>query len=326
MTDVSSGMSLIQRAMQGGALERGSQVPAENTEIRQKEAAHKFGTPPGIESGRLSGDTAPIDDGQDTGAQIEFNPGRCRDERILLPGKGEIDIRNEFRTIKRRLLASLSETPEEAGYPPVVLVTSARPGEGKTFTALNLALTLSDEQDIHVLLIDGDAVNSSLSKYFVSGIRREGLVDLLTENITDFDEVIHQCSGLSKMSVMFSGSRNENTSELMAGPRMTEILSQLHRTYKNLFVVIDCSPVISPEAAALAKHVSHAIFVVAAEQSSRPELQDALTQLSACPQISFVFNKSPRWRKSGSYYQYGYGVMMDVLEERDAADLNNGVG
>jgi protein-tyrosine kinase len=325
MTDAPPGLNLIQRAMQFDATGSVDHLHAGFSEGRQAEPVSKY-LPPhaGLDPRRFAGDSAPIELERIAPSQIEFNPGRCRDEKILLPGNPEIEARNEFRTIKRRLLLALRENPPEVDYPPVVLITSARPEEGKTFTALNLALTLADERDLHILLIEGDVVSPSLSKYFSTGRTREGLTDLLNENIQSATDVVHQCAEIQNLSVMFAGNPDPRASELMASPRMPEILGQLHRVYRNLVVVVDCSPVISPEPAALAGHATHTILVVAAEQSSRLELRDALDHVAACPRISLVFNKSPRWRKKGSYYQYGsrYGVAGGA--NQNIADLDAG--
>jgi protein-tyrosine kinase len=311
MTDAPPGLNLIQRAMQFDAAGSVDHLRSGMPEGRQVEPGSKY-LPPhaALDPRRFAGDSAPIEMERIGPSPIEFNPGRCRDEKILVPANSELEARNEFRTIKRRLLLTLRENPPEVDYPPVVLITSARPEEGKTFTALNLALSLADERDLQVLLIEGDVVNPSLSKYFSTGRAREGLTDLLNENIRSATDVVHQCAEIQNLSVMFAGSPEPRASELMASPRMADILLQLQRAYRNLVVVVDCSPVISPEPAALASRATHTILVVAAEQSSRLELRDALDHVAACPRISLVFNKSPRWRKKGSYYQYGsrYGV------------------
>jgi receptor protein-tyrosine kinase len=254
---------------------------------------------------------------------IAFNAGRCRQDRILLPKTGEIETRNEFRVIKRKLLTVLGKQEEEIDYPKVILITSACPGEGKTFVALNLALSLADERDLEVLLVEGDVVNPSLSRYFASGCTREGLTELLAGKLDAPEKAIHACEGVPNFSVMFAGQPDPRSPELMAGPRMPEILTQLHRTHPNLLIVIDCAPVISPEPAALAGQVSHAIIVVGAEQASRSELQDAVDAISPCGNISLVFNKSPRWRKKNAYY-YGYAYGAKALNEE--AQLERGAG
>jgi receptor protein-tyrosine kinase len=265
-----------------------------------------------LETPRLAGDQTPIEFRDPVVGEVHLNIGRCREEKILFPGSSEIETHNEFRAVKRRLLLAMSAVNANPGYPNTVLITSAMPREGKTFTALNLSLTLAAERDIHVLLIEGDVVNPSLHQYFTSAKTRKGLTDALNGGVAAATEVVHPCAGVANLSVMFAGTPDARAPELMASVRMPEILAQLGACYRDLFVVIDCSPVISPEPAALCAHVHHAIMVVAAEQTSRLQLQEAINHVSASPQVSLLFNKSPRWRKHGSYYGYGYGIAAEA--------------
>lgn len=315
-------LNLIQRAMQLHMQERAPLVeepiapvyPGKDIPLR-----NALDLTPPAQAGE-----GPLPDLQATEVpQIAFNAGRCRQDKILLPKNSEIETRNEFRSIKRRLLLALGKQEAEVDYPNVVLITSACPAEGKTFVALNLALTLADERDLQVLLIEGDVVNPALSRYFASGRTREGLTELLGDKIDAPEKAIYNCEGVPNLNVMFAGHPDPRSPELMAGPRMPEILAQLNRTYRNLLIVIDCSPVISPEPAALAGHVSHAIIVVGAEQASHSELQDAVDAIAACGNVSMVFNKSPKWRKKNSYY---YGYSQSAREPGEGARLERGVG
>jgi receptor protein-tyrosine kinase len=318
MNEQTPGLNLIQRAMQfqgAGAVDLGAAMPLERSV--------DFRAPPPIDMD-LRPDRQPSPEARPAaGMEVAFNHGNCRERKILIPGNSDIEVRNEFRTIKRRLLQSLNQSAAEADYPNVVLVTSSRPAEGKTFVSLNLALTLADERDLQILLMEGDVVNPSLSQYFASGRAREGLSELLNGQASLPEDVIHPCEGVSNLSVMFAGSSDPRSPELMASPRMPEILAQLHRNWRNLLVVIDCSPVIAPEPAALAPHVDHTILVVGAEQTTPGELQDAIGQVAPCRNVSLVFNKSPRWRKRASYYGYGYG---EDGAQRGGAQLDLGVG
>ena len=324
MTDATPGLNLIQRAMQFDGKKPAAHAHQDFSEQPSGVVARLAAHQPGVDPHRFAGNDAPIEVGPEAPPQIEFSPGQCRNEKILIPGNTDFETRNEFRTIKRRLLLALRDSATSVDYPPVILIPSARPAEGKTFTALNLALTLADERDLHVLLIEGDVVNPSLSRYFVSAMTRKGLTDLLSEKTTSAKDVVHQCATIPNLSVLFAGNPEPRASELMASPRMPEILSEFHRIYRNLLVVVDCSPVISPEPAALAGHVSHAIMVVGAEQSSRLELRDALDHMAACPNVSLIFNKSPRWRKQGSYYQYHYGARGN--EGQESSNPHPGAG
>jgi protein-tyrosine kinase len=319
MNDRTPGLNLIQRAMQfqgAGAVDIGAAIPLERS-------SSDFRAPPPIEMD-FRPDRQPSPEARPAAAmEIAFNHGSCRERKVLIPGNSDIEVRNEFRTIKRRLLQSLNQSAPEADYPNVVLVSSSRPAEGKTFVSLNLALTLADERDLQILLMEGDVVNPSLSQYFASGRAREGLSELLNGRVAVPEDVIHPCEGVANLSVMFAGSPDPRSPELMASRRMPEILTELHRNWRNLLVVIDCSPVVAPEPAALAPHVNHTILVVGAEQATPGELQDAIGQVAPCRNVSLVFNKSPRWRKRGTYYGYGYG---QNRAQSGGAQIDFGVG
>lgn len=257
------------------------------------------------ENARRAADLAPVGvENRGGDPQLRLNYARFRDDKILCPGNVDLTSHNEFRTVKRRLLLAMQEAKTVKDRPNSVLVTSAMPGEGKTFTALNLAVVLAAERNMHVLLVDGDAVNPSLSGYFNIDADTPGLTDLLEGSVARAADVVHGCADIANLSVMFAGKSNARAPELMASARLDEVLAELHRTYPDLFVVFDCSPAISPEPAALAPHVDHAIMVVAAQQTSRHQLREALEHLAACPHVSMLFNKSPRWRKDASYYGY----------------------
>lgn len=297
-----SGLNLVQRAMLGADPDIAATIP---------EIAPSHDVPAAallLDRSSLAGDQRPIEAAGTAGGEVHLNLARCREEGILSPGNTETETHNEFRTIKRRLLLALNEAGKPSLRPTTILITSALPSEGKTFTALNLALALAGEPDLRVLLIEGDVINPSLASYFTTARERLGLTDLLSGAVERPEAVMHPCGSIPNLSVIFAGSPDPRTPELMASPRMAEIQARLHTSYPDLLVVIDCSPVISPEPAALAPHVDHGIMVVAADQASRLQLREALDQIGACAQLSLVFNKSPRWRKKGTYYQYHYGA------------------
>lgn len=313
MSNNSSALNLVQRAMLD--VERpGNSDQAEFVTGSQPGAlGQDFEISPAFQEGvRLKESHEPIESGAKVACPVHLNFGRCREEKILISGSADMDTRNEFRAIKRRFLLAMREAPAAHGSPEIVLVTSALPGEGKTFTALNLALTLAAEADIQVVLMEGDVVKPSLSRYFTTATVRSGLMELLRGDIQCATDVVHPCAEVENLGILFAGKSDERAPELMASSRMSEIFTQLHAAYPNLVVVIDCSPIISPESAALATKVNHTIMVVAAGETSRLQLQEALRHVSASPQLSLVFNKSPRWRKKGPYYHYNYGMAPDA--------------
>jgi receptor protein-tyrosine kinase len=300
----SSSLNLVQRAMSlgmGRTIAPPAAPVADAGLSRRQPVDHLL-----FEPERIAGDAAPIQPERACVPELRLNYARCRDDKIICPGNVDVTTHNEFRTVKRRLLLAMQEIKAKRSNANAILVTSALPGEGKTFTALNLAITLAAERNLKVLLIDGDAVNPSLANYFTPGAEPLGLIDVLAGKVNKVADVVHPCADIGNLSVMFAGHADPRAPELMASVRMEEVLAELSRANPDLYILIDCSPVISPEPAAMAPHVDHAIMVVAAQQTSRHQLREALEHLAGCPQVSFLFNKSPRWRKEGAYYGY-YG-------------------
>jgi len=295
----SSSLNLVQRAMNLGF----DRAPLAQPLMPADTVSSRLADDLLVETMRRAEDRGPILREAAPAADLRLNYARFRDDKIICPGNVDIATHNEFRTVKRRLLLAMQEAKPREGRPSTLLVTSTLPGEGKTFTALNLAAVLAAERNMHVLLIDGDAIKPSLPGYFTGAADTPGLTDVLDGSARTM-EAIHACADIDNLSVMFAGSANPRASELMASARMEEMLAELARAYPDLFVVIDCSPVLSPEPAALAPHVDHAVMVIAAQQTSRHQLRDALEHLAACSHVSLLFNKSPRWRRDGRYYGY----------------------
>ena len=214
---------------------------------------------------------------------------------------------NEFRSIKRKLLPLTRDPETKATTRNLVMITSALAGEGKTYTALNLAICLAAERNIEVILVDGDVVRSSITQFF-DGAPEAGLLDLLTGRRQQIDEVLTRCTDVPNLHVLFSGRRDDTSPELLASQRMADVCSALSRRFRESVVVIDAPPVLATaEPSALAMHVHHLIMVVAAGQVARHHVEEALAGVAACPSINLVFNKSPEWQRSTPYpYYYNY--------------------
>jgi protein-tyrosine kinase len=225
---------------------------------------------------------------------------------IITPDNLASPIAQEFRAIKRKLLGSARNQKTRAIDNNLVMITSALPGEGKTFTAMNLAISLAAERDLHVLLIDGDVIHPTLSSSFEPRYK-QGLVELLSGQCRDAGEVIHRCSDVPNLSVIFAGQPDVRTPELMSSRRMADVCRDVSSRYQDRIVIIDTPPVLaSAEPAAMAAHVHQTIMVVASYHSSRTQVQTALEHLTACPNISLLFNKAPEWSqtRSDNYYYY----------------------
>ena len=238
---------------------------------------------------------------------ITLNYARLRESRIALPGDRNSLTFNEFRSVKRKLLPLTTRSGADRRAQNIVMVTSALPAEGKTFTSINLAITLATEKNLDVILVDGDVIRGSLGKYF-SGQNSRGLIDLFSNTPGSIDDVLHRCRDLPNLHVIFSGTQNDTAPELFASARMAEICDGLSRRFPQSIIIIDSPPVLATsEPAALVTHIDHLIMVVAAGRSNRHQVETAVSALSSCRSMFLLLNKAPKWQRpsQGSYYYSG---------------------
>jgi len=323
MSESTPRLNLIQRAMQQANLRRATaeELPEIVEERREptmelRERQETPAPPPIQAEGAAERREAPAprrpvypDAGAPSraGQGLRLNLGKLREARMVTPDNRASVTYNEFRAIKRKLLPMTRDAATKATTKNVVMITSALAGEGKTYTALNLAIGLAAERNLEVILVDGDVVRASISEFF-EGAPEEGLLDLLTGRRQQVDEVLKRCADLPNLHVMFSGRRDDSSPELLASARMAEVCSALSRRFRESVVVIDAPPVLATaEPAAMVTHVHHLIMVVAAGQVARHHVEEALAGVASCPSISLVFNKSPEWQRATPYpYYYNY--------------------
>ena len=192
----------------------------------------------------------------------------------------------------------------------LIMVTSALPGEGKTFSSINLALSLAAERGLRVLLVDGDVIRPSIGNVFVSP-PREGLTDLLRGEITQASDVIYRCVEIPNLSVIFAGTPSTNSPELISSGKMAQLCRDLSMQYPDRVIIMDSPPVLAtPEPAILASYVHQLVMVVAAAQADKHQIRKALEAVSSCQNISMIFNRAPSWNEAEytAYYGYAYAA------------------
>ena len=212
----------------------------------------------------------------------------------------------EYRMIKRPLLnnafgkeASLVERGN------LIMVTSSMPGEGKTFTSINLAISMAKEQDFTVLLVDCDDVRRSTSK-LLQVDNSIGLVDILEDPELDLSDAILSTS-LPKLRVLPAGTNQEHSPELLAGERMQSLISEMSERYMDRIIIFDSPPLLATsQAIVLAQFMGQIIVVVEAGKTPLQAVQDSIAQLDRDKAIGMVLNKSPSVFKSDYYGEY-YG-------------------
>jgi protein-tyrosine kinase len=244
-------------------------------------------------------------------APVEIDLARLRKAGMVTPAGGRQRVVDEFRIIKRPILQNvlLSETEAFDCRRNLVMVTSARPGEGKTFTAISLAMSVVAEQDTSVLLVDLDLAKQKLSHTL--GLRgRPGLIDLLSDNPPPLADVLLP-TNVPRLSVLPAGGDHPLANELLAGPTMRRLMRDISERYRYGLVIFDTSPALSStDPSVLALSVGHTIMVVQAYRTSRSSVDEALSLLSGCSNIYLVLNRIEQGDLAdqyGSAYGVSYG-------------------
>ena len=233
---------------------------------------------------------------------LDFN--RLESQGIVTPNNSRTRTTEEFRLIKRTVLAN--RWREDVSNPNLIMVTSAVPGEGKTFSAMNLAMSIASEKDLSVLLIDCDLTKPTISSRF--GISaQQGLVDVLEDASLDISDVMIK-TNVEGLTVIPAGAPNAMNPELLASDRMKFLLSDMADRYANRIIVFDSSPVLATtEPTVLAEQVGQIMFVVEAHKTRSAAIKTAIELINIGPLIGMILNKADGQFGStqfGSYYYY----------------------
>jgi protein-tyrosine kinase len=182
-----------------------------------------------------------------------------------------------------------------------LMITSPGAGEGKTLTAINLALTFSKAYNQTVLLVDCDLRNQNVHKTL--GLESEsGLIDYLADNKALQEFIIWP--GIDKLTLISGGRAIRNSSELLGSPKMKELVDELKSRYEDRYVIFDTAPILmGADALALAPSVDGIVMVVEEGRTAMRHVQKALEMIPPEKFLGFVMN---RQRVDGSQYGYYY--------------------
>jgi len=252
-----------------------------------------------------------------TQRSVTLDLERIRAAGLLVPDTQPSRIKEEYRQIKRPLLmhidgkgATISE------HANLIVVTSARPGEGKTFTACNLALSIAAERNRTVLLVDADVIKPAVTKTL--GFEAEqGLVDFLIDDQLELADVLVNTS-IPSLTVLPAGSKHHLSAELLAGDNMHRLTAELSVRYPDRIVIFDSPPLLATtEASILTSLMGQVVMVVEAERTAQSQVKDALAMLNPNQIIGFVLNKT-RDVLVPNYHGYGYGYQYAHSSEEDS--------
>lgn len=237
---------------------------------------------------------------------VHIDRDALRHAELLPPASQERQLAGEYRQIKRPLIANALGR----GVPKIpgghrIMIASAMPGDGKTFTSINLALSFSLEKDLSVVLVDADVAKAHLSRTF--GVHNElGLMDLLRDEHLDVESLILP-TDVPGLSILPAGKAIDTANELLASARMEQIANNITVRYPNRIVLFDSPPLlITTEAMTLSSAVGQIVMVVRAGVTPQSAVLDAIELLGEGKSIGLVLNQTDEQVRPGYYYQY-YG-------------------
>jgi exopolysaccharide/PEP-CTERM locus tyrosine autokinase len=304
-------MSLIEQAAK--RLEQlrqaGVELPEEpdSAEISPQTAANQS-IPKNINAPINPSSPAKATSSQPSSAQVVLNLEAISASGLLTPDAARSQLADEFRVIKRPLIANAmgrgAASPVTNGN--LIMVTSALPGEGKSFSAINLAISIAMELDNTVMLVDADVARPSVLNML--GLPpAKGLLDVLQENSVDISSVLLR-TNIEKLSILPSGTPHPRATELLASDTMIRLLDDMASRYSDRIIVFDSPPLLlTTEARVLATHMGQVILVVNAENTAQAAVKQAIATIESCPLKMMMLNQVRTSKSDGYGYGYGYG-------------------
>ncbi len=239
--------------------------------------------------------------------ELDFN--ELNRKGFLTPDIMNESLREEYRVIKRPLLNNMrgkSVAPIEHGN--LLVVTSAMPGEGKTYNSLNLAMSFSMEHDTHVLLIDSDVIKPSLTA--ILGLTDvPGLTDMLSGNVEHMSDILYKTS-IPKLNVIPAGRHYAHDTELLSSDKMKRLTDELAIRYSDRIVMFDAPPMLATShARVMAQYAGQIVMIVEAGKTLDYSIKDAISHIGNDKVVGIILNKG-RGAFGTSYYgSYGtYGA------------------
>ena len=257
-------------------------------------------SPWGAAARRLSGAGGPVPE-----RALTIDQERLRVAGMLPPAHQEQELTQQYRRIKRPLInGALGRGVVPLPRGNLIMITSALAGEGKTFVSLNLAFSIRLEEDVTVLLVDGDVVNPRITQLL--GVEGEpGLLDLIKDPTLSLAATILP-TDVPGLTFLPAGRQDANATELLASARMYEVMTQLGSADPTRLVLFDSAPLlVTTESQALAQFAGQVLFVVRADDTPQHVVFDALETVEEGKPVSLVLNQTLRHSHSGYYYQYG---------------------
>ena len=239
--------------------------------------------------------------------RVELDLARMRDQGMVTAAAGRTRLLEDFRVIKRPLLQRAFNERAPGDKPGnLIMITSSLPGEGKTYCAVNLAMSIAMELDHTVLLIDADVARPSVLRTLGLPEHR-GLMDLLVDDKLDMADVMLR-TNVDTLSILPAGTSTPRATELLASSTMTNLVHEIANRYPDRIVIFDSPPLLlTSESRVLASHMGQIVMVVEAQTTTQHAVKEALHQLEGYPNVNLIYNKTREFPGIEETYDYHYG-------------------
>ena len=248
--------------------------------------------------------------------RVELNLGDLQAAGFVTPNAERSRMADQYRVIKRPLISNaMGKGASTLNHGNLIMVTSALPGEGKTFTSINLALSIAAELDNSVMLVDADVARPSLLRTF--GLPAcPGLLDLL-QGRAEMSNVLLR-TNVDKLTLLPSGYPQARATELLASDAMRQLLDDMAQRYSDRIIIFDSPPLLlTTESRALATHMGQIVVVVQAGKTLQREVQHALSAIDSCPVKLMLLNQASE--EAAGDYSYGYSYAYGRERGKDSA-------
>lgn len=259
--------------------------------------------------------------------EIPFND--LHKKGMLTPAIPRSTIAEEYRTIKRPILKNIDgRVATKVPFANLVMVTSALQGDGKTFSSINLALSIAMEMDKTVLFVDADIAKATAGRLLGVPAKSQGLIDILENKGVSPGDVLLR-TNMEKLSILPAGNVHEHANELLASSGMRALMVELSERYSDRVIVFDSPPLLlTTEAGVLASFMGQIVFVVRADHTPQQAVVEALEHIGPDKMVGTVLNRARRRRVNpfGYGYAYGYGYGYGYGAGDGAANARHGGG
>ena len=241
-----------------------------------------------------------------SGKFIELDLAHMRDSGMVTAAGGRTALVEDFRIIKRPLIKKAFADRAPGDKPGnLIMITSSLPGEGKTYCAINLAMSIAMELDHTVLLVDADVARPSVLRVLGLPAQR-GLMDILLDDKIDMGDVMLR-TNVDTLSILSAGTSNPRATELLASQTMSNFVTEIANRYPDRIVIFDSPPLLlTSEAHVLAGHMGQIVVVVEAETTTQHAVKESLRQLEGLNNVNLIYNKTREFPGVEETYDYHY--------------------